>query len=112
MGACLRAYRSGLQRDASRLLTCCRERVRSSVLSRARASTAEERPAGDPNQRRPHERVMGAKKAKTAQKTTTQQKHVCPDCGNEAKIVMYAGYGDRGLFWVCEKACGYKQRTR
>ena len=38
--------------------------------------------------------------------------HVCPDCGNEAKIIMYAGYGDRGLFWVCEKACGYKQRTR
>lgn len=55
---------------------------------------------------------MGAKKAKTAQKTTTQQKQLCPDCGNEAKIVMYAGYGDRGLFWVCEKACGYKQRTR
>jgi len=55
---------------------------------------------------------MGAKKAKTAQKTSTQQKHVCPDCGSEARIVMYAGYGDRGLFWVCEKSCGYKQRTR
>jgi len=55
---------------------------------------------------------MGAKKAKTAQKTSSQQKHVCPDCGSEARIVMYAGYGDRGLFWVCEKACGYKQRTR
>jgi hypothetical protein len=55
---------------------------------------------------------MGAKKAKTAQKTSTQQKHVCPDCGSDARIVMYAGYGDRGLFWVCEKACGYKQRTR
>lgn len=59
-----------------------------------------------------HEKAMGAKKAKTAQKTSTQQKHVCPDCGSEARIVMYAGYGDRGLFWVCEKTCGYKQRTR
>lgn len=62
--------------------------------------------------RRSNERVMGAKKAKTAQKTSTQQKHVCPDCGSDARIVMFAGYGDRGLFWVCDKACGYKQRTR
>mgnify|MGYP003332574937 FL=1 len=55
---------------------------------------------------------MGAKKAKTAQKSTVQEKNSCPDCGSESRIVMYAGFGDRGLFWVCEKNCGYKQRTR
>lgn len=55
---------------------------------------------------------MGAKKAKTAQKSSSQQKHVCPDCGSDSRIVKYAGFGDRGLFWVCDKGCGYKQRTR
>lgn len=55
---------------------------------------------------------MGAKKAKTAQKAAPMQKATCPDCGAEAKVVMFAGFGDRGLFWVCDKNCGYKQRTR
>jgi ssDNA-binding Zn-finger/Zn-ribbon topoisomerase 1 len=56
---------------------------------------------------------MGAKKAKTAQKGgAASSKQLCPDCGNDTRIVMYTGYGPRGFFWVCEnKGCGFKQRT-
>jgi hypothetical protein len=55
---------------------------------------------------------MGAKKAKTAQKGgAASNKRQCPDCGAESKVVMFAGYGDKGFFWVCEKDCGFKQRT-
>ena len=55
---------------------------------------------------------MGAKKAKTAQKGGAVGKPTCPDCGSDIRVVMYAGYGDKGFFWVCDKDCGYKQRTR
>lgn len=55
---------------------------------------------------------MGVKKAKTAQKASPTQKQTCPDCGAETKVVLFAGFGERGLFWVCDKNCGYKQRTR
>ncbi len=55
---------------------------------------------------------MGAGKAKTAQKRTDGEAVVCPDCGGELRVVMFAGYGDKGLFWVCDKDCGFKRRTR
>jgi hypothetical protein len=55
---------------------------------------------------------MGAKKAKTAQKVVAGQKNTCPDCASDTRIVMYTGYGPKGFFWVCEKECGFKQRTR
>ncbi len=55
---------------------------------------------------------MGAKKAKTAQKGGGKTDRVCPDCGSDARVVLYAGYGDKGFFWVCDKGCGYRQRTR
>jgi len=53
-----------------------------------------------------------ATKAKTAQKTASEQKNACPDCGAESRIVRYAGFGPKGLFWVCEKTCGYMRRSR
>jgi len=28
------------------------------------------------------------------------------------RVVQYTGFGPRGFFWVCEKACGYTKRTR
>ena len=55
---------------------------------------------------------MGAKKAKTAQKSSAASVNECPDCGSEIRVVLYAGFGDRGYFWVCEKnGCGFKKRT-
>lgn len=38
-------------------------------------------------------------------------RRTCPDCGAELRVVRYAGYGPKGLFWVCEKNCGFMQRT-
>ena len=55
---------------------------------------------------------MGTKKAKTAQKEAPLEKDLCPTCGSEIRVVRYAGFGPRGMFWVCEKNCGYVQRTR
>ena len=55
---------------------------------------------------------MAEKKAKTAEKSSPIQKRMCPTCNSEAKVTMYAGFGPRGFFWVCEKNCGYSQRTR
>ena len=55
---------------------------------------------------------MATKKAKTAQKEAPVAKNSCPQCGAEARVVRYAGFGPRGMFWVCEKTCGYVQRTR
>jgi hypothetical protein len=55
---------------------------------------------------------VATKKAKTAQKDAPVEKNLCPDCGAEKRVVRYAGFGPRGMFWVCDKACGYVQRTR
>lgn len=55
---------------------------------------------------------MAEKKAKTAEKGgLAQQKKLCPSCGAETRVTMYAGFGPRGFFWVCDKNCGYTQRT-
>ncbi len=52
---------------------------------------------------------MAEKKAKTAQKIGGQveRKRVCPTCGAEGKVTLFAGYGRKGFYVVCEKACGY-----
>lgn len=56
---------------------------------------------------------MATKTAKTAQRQVLpQNKKLCPDCGAESRVVKYAGFGRRGLFWVCEKNCGYVERTQ
>ncbi len=56
---------------------------------------------------------MAEKKAKTAEKGgDAGKKHLCPSCGAESRVVQYAGAGPRGFFWVCDKNCGYTQRTR
>ena len=57
---------------------------------------------------------MAEKKAKTAQKggSVAVHKHVCPSCGSDSRVTYFTGFGPKGLFWVCEKACGYKARTR
>lgn len=53
------------------------------------------------------------KKAKTGEKSGREfgTKHMCPNCNVEAHIVRYAGFGQKGLFWVCDKECGYSMRT-
>ncbi|HYB91849.1 MAG TPA: hypothetical protein VEC38_12475 [Candidatus Binataceae bacterium] len=56
---------------------------------------------------------MAEKKAKTAERTgEVHHKHICPNCGAESKVTKFAGYGRRGFYLVCEKACGYIGRTR
>jgi len=55
---------------------------------------------------------VATKTAKTAQKQREDSKRACPDCGAEARVVRYVGYGPQGLFWVCEKSCGYMERTK
>jgi ssDNA-binding Zn-finger/Zn-ribbon topoisomerase 1 len=56
---------------------------------------------------------MAEKKAKTAQKgSVAVHRHVCPNCGSDSRVTYFTGFGPKGLFWVCEKACGYKSRTR
>ncbi len=55
---------------------------------------------------------MATKKAKTAQKTSTDEKDLCPQCGADVRAVKFAGSGKRGMFWVCEKDCGYSKRTK
>ncbi|HLK10474.1 MAG TPA: hypothetical protein VKW76_03775 [Candidatus Binatia bacterium] len=57
--------------------------------------------------------AMAEKKAKTAEKSgDAGRKHLCPACGAETRVVQFTGFGPRGYFWVCEKSCGYTQRTR
>ena len=52
--------------------------------------------------------LMAEKKAKTAEKNAgLQQKHICPSCGAESKVTKFAGFGRKGFYLVCEKACGY-----
>jgi len=56
---------------------------------------------------------MAEKKAKTAEKGgDVGQARRCPRCGAETRVVQFAGFGPRGFFWVCEKGCGYSERTR
>jgi ssDNA-binding Zn-finger/Zn-ribbon topoisomerase 1 len=58
------------------------------------------------------EGFMAEKKAKTAEKGSAVLKHACPKCGSESRVVFYTGFGRRGYFWSCEKACGYLERTK
>jgi hypothetical protein len=56
---------------------------------------------------------MAEKKARTAERGSQgQPRHLCPKCGAESKVTLFAGYGRRGFFLVCEKACGYVGRLR
>ena len=56
---------------------------------------------------------MAEKKARTAEKGgEVARKRPCPSCGGDSRVVQFAGYGPRGFFWVCEKNCGYTERTR
>ncbi|HVN85069.1 MAG TPA: hypothetical protein VMW17_09515 [Candidatus Binatia bacterium] len=57
---------------------------------------------------------MAEKKAKTAQKSGDQvaKARACPSCGAESRVTYFTGFGRKGFFWVCEKDCGYTQRTR
>jgi len=55
---------------------------------------------------------MAEKKAKTAEKSVAAQKRLCPSCGAESRVHYFAGFGPKGLFWVCDKSCGYTERTR
>ena len=56
-----------------------------------------------------------AEKAKTAQKSDAlRMKKFCPTCGGgaEMKIMQFAGYGQKGFFWVCEKNIDHIAPTR
>jgi ribosomal protein L37AE/L43A len=55
---------------------------------------------------------MAEKKAKTAEKSVAAHKHACPSCGTESRVHYFTGFGRKGYFWVCEKSCGYVERTR
>jgi ssDNA-binding Zn-finger/Zn-ribbon topoisomerase 1 len=55
---------------------------------------------------------MAEKKAKTAEKAEVARKRLCPSCGAESRVVQFTGYGPRGFFWLCDKNCGYSERTR
>ncbi len=55
---------------------------------------------------------MAEKKAKTAEKGGAAVKHACPKCGAESRVVFYTGFGRRGYFWSCDRACGYLERTK
>ena len=55
---------------------------------------------------------MAEKRAKTAEKAEAVKKRPCPSCGAEVRVVQYTGFGPRGFYWVCDKACGYRERTR
>ena len=57
---------------------------------------------------------MAEKKARTAERNANVagRKHPCPTCGADGKVTLFAGYGRRGFFVVCEKNCGYVGRIR
>ena len=56
---------------------------------------------------------MAEKKAKTAEKGGDgARKRPCPSCGAESRVIQFTGFGPRGFFWVCDKTCGYTERTR
>lgn len=57
---------------------------------------------------------MAERKAKTAgsRRGVSSRKHVCPSCSADTRVVYYTGFGKKGFFWVCDKNCGYSERTR
>jgi len=57
---------------------------------------------------------MAETKAKTAEKNPgeAQHKHMCPNCNAESKVTLFTGFGRKGFYLVCEKACGYVGRLR
>lgn len=56
---------------------------------------------------------MAEKRAKTAEKgAAVQQKRTCPKCGAETRVTLFTGFGPKGFFWLCDKNCGYVERTR
>jgi ssDNA-binding Zn-finger/Zn-ribbon topoisomerase 1 len=55
---------------------------------------------------------MAEKKAKTAEKGSATFKRTCPSCGSESRVTFFTGFGRKGYFWVCDKNCGYQERTR
>ncbi|MGH7986643.1 MAG: hypothetical protein ACREQX_10225 [Candidatus Binataceae bacterium] len=56
---------------------------------------------------------MAERKAKTAEKgRQNEHKHLCPTCGSESKVTMFAGFGRKGFYLVCEKNCGFVGRIR
>ncbi|MBI4517016.1 MAG: hypothetical protein HY699_14505 [Deltaproteobacteria bacterium] len=57
---------------------------------------------------------MAEKKAKTAQKSADKvaRARACPNCGADSRVTYFTGYGRKGFFWVCEKECGFSERTR
>ena len=56
---------------------------------------------------------MAQGKAKTAEKSgELQAKRTCPSCGADSRVAQFAGVGRKGFFWVCDKNCGYVERTR
>jgi hypothetical protein len=58
-------------------------------------------------------RMAEGKKAKTAEKGgDAARKRLCPSCGAESRVVQFTGFGPRGFYWVCDKNCGYSERTR
>ena len=45
-----------------------------------------------------------AGKAKTAQKDKkSDAQQICPTCGEQSRVVQFAGFGKKGFYWVCEK---------
>lgn len=55
---------------------------------------------------------MAERRAKTADRAAAEaKKRACPSCGAETRVVQFAGFGPRGFFWLCEKSCGYRERT-
>lgn len=56
-----------------------------------------------------------AEKARTAQKADALRvKRLCPTCGGgaEMKVVQFAGHGQKGFFWVCDKNIAHTIPTR
>ena len=45
------------------------------------------------------------KKAKTAQTREKSGGQTCDKCGEELRVVMYAGFGRKGMFWQPDKNC-------
>jgi hypothetical protein len=59
------------------------------------------------------DRSVAQGKAKTAEKSgEVNAKHFCPSCAAESRVMQFAGVGRKGFFWVCDKNCGYVERTR
>ena len=55
---------------------------------------------------------MAESKAKTAEKgREVERRRLCPTCGSDSRVVQFTGFGPQGFFWVCEKNCGYTERT-